>query len=186
MNDINEAVNKLNEGGVILYPTETIWGLGCDATNADAIVRLLDIKERPKEKGMIVLVNSPYMLEQYVGKVPDIAWQLIEVSAEPLTIVYPQARNLPSVLLSEDGSIAIRITTHRLCREIINRFKKPIVSTSANFSGEKFPAAFKDVPISIRKAVDYCFDHTEHKAEGNKPSSIIKVGPDGEIKILRK
>ena len=185
-NAINSAVEKLKEGGVILYPTETIWGLGCDATNLNAVNRLLEIKERSSEKGMIILVNSAYMVEQYVVKVPEIAWQLIDVSDEPLTIVYPGARNLPGILLDDDGSVAIRITKHRLCSEIINRFKKPIVSTSANISGQKFPLVFKDIPISIRKAVDYCFDHVEYKAEAAKPSVIIKVGQSGEIKIIRK
>ena len=122
-NAINSAVEKLKEGGVILYPTETIWGLGCDATNLNAVNRLLEIKERSSEKGMIILVNSAYMVEQYVVKVPEIAWQLIDVSDEPLTIVYPGARNLPGILLDDDGSVAIRITKHRLCSEIINRFK---------------------------------------------------------------
>jgi len=185
-NHINDAVKILKEGGIILYPTETVWGLGCDATNETAIKKILEIKQRPFEKGMIILVNSSYMVEQYVEKVPQIAWQLTEVSDEPLTIVYPKARNLPDILLSEDGSTAIRITSHPICREIINRFKKPIVSTSANFSGEKFPLVYKDIPISIRKAVDYCFDHTVHKPAGSKPSSIIKIGIGGEIEIIRK
>lgn len=185
-NEIKTAVETLKKGGVILYPTETIWGLGCDAASVSAINRLLGIKNRPGEKGMIVLVNNPYMLEQYVVKVPEVAWQLIEVSEEPLTIVYPAARNLPAELLPEDGSIAIRITSHPLCKNIIDQLKRPLVSTSANYAGQPFPDSFGAISSEMKKVVDFSFDPRYNTPGSASPSSVIKVGLNGEIKILRK
>jgi len=184
--EIKTAVETLKKAEIILYPTETIWGLGCDATNINGITRLLELKKRPAEKGMIVLVNSPFMLEQYVVKVPDVAWQLIEVSDEPLTIVYPAARNLPAELLPKDGSIAIRITRHPLCKGLIDMLKRPLVSTSANFAGQPFPETFGAIDAGLKKAVDFVFDPLQNKPGAARPSSVIKVGMNGEIKILRK
>jgi L-threonylcarbamoyladenylate synthase len=186
MEELKQALEVLKKGGVILYPTETIWGLGCDATSQTAVHALLDMKQRTKEKGMIVLVSNSYMLEQYVEKVPEMAWQLMEVSDEPLTIVYPAARNLPAILLPEDGTVAVRITRHRLCIELINRLRKPIVSTSANYAGQSFPESFAAVPEEIKNKAGFCFNPALNKTGNLRPSSVIRVGLNGEIKILRK
>ncbi|PKP19080.1 MAG: threonylcarbamoyl-AMP synthase [Bacteroidetes bacterium HGW-Bacteroidetes-21] len=186
MNDYADIISLLKKGGVILYPTESIWGLGCDATQFKAVEKIFEIKQRPAEKSMIVLVNSEYMLEQYVEKVPEIAWQLIEVADEPLTIIYPKAKNLAENLCGSDGSIAIRLTTHPVCKNIIAGLKKPLVSTSANLSGQSAPLDFKQIPAEILSKVDFHFDPSLHRAGGNKPSSIIRLGMGGEIEIVRK
>lgn len=186
MNNYAEVVSLLKKGGVILYPTESIWGLGCDATNFNAVDKIFAIKKRPADKSMIVLVDSEYMIEQYVEKVPEIAWQLIEVADEPITIIYPKGKNISENLCASDGSIAIRLTTHPLCKDIISYLKRPLVSTSANFSGMASPEDFRQIPEEIKNQVDFCFDHTRNRAGGNKPSSIIRLGLGGEVEIVRK
>ena len=183
--DIRKAIDVMNRGGIIAYPTDTIWGLGCDATNADAVRRIYEIKRRDDSKALITLVDSEAKVEFYVKEVPEVAWQLIEVADKPLTIIYDNARNLAPNLIAEDGSIAIRITSEPFSRELCRRFKKAIVSTSANVSGEPSPKTFSDISSEILNAVDYvCTSRREENAP-HTPSSIIKLGVSGEIKVIR-
>ncbi|HKL38133.1 MAG TPA: L-threonylcarbamoyladenylate synthase [Bacteroidales bacterium] len=184
--DVDQALSVLYEGGVILYPTDTIWGLGCDATNEKAIEKLYQIKERDTETGMLILVESEGRVERYVEDMPDIAWDLMEVTDKPLTLVYHQARNLPDNLLGSDGSIGIRVTQDPFCQELLKRFKKPIVSTSANRSHQSFPAHFREIDPAIRHAADYVVKHRQDETKKGSPSSIIRVGAGGAVKIIRE
>ncbi|MBQ7472235.1 MAG: threonylcarbamoyl-AMP synthase [Prevotella sp.] len=184
--DIKNAIDVMRKGGVILYPTDTIWGIGCDATNAEAVARVYQIKKRNDSKALICLVDSDARLQRYVRKVPDVAWELIDAVVKPTTIIYDNAVNLAPNLVAEDGSIAIRITQEKFSQELCFRFQKPIVSTSANISGEPSAQNFCDISPEIIEAVDYvCWtrrqEHLPHTA-----SSIIKLGEDGEVKIIRK
>ena len=183
--DIRRAVEVMNRGGVIAYPTDTIWGLGCDATNAEAVKRIYDIKRRSDSKALITLVDSEAKVEFYVKEVPEVAWQLIEVADSPLTVIYDGARNLAPNLVAEDGSIAIRVTAEEFSRELCRRFKKAIVSTSTNVSGEPSPRTFADISPEILSAVDYVCESRREENVPHKPSSIIKLGVSGEVKIIR-
>ena len=183
--DIKNAVDTMRKGGVILYPTDTVWGIGCDATNADAVARVYEIKKRSDSKALICLVDSDGRLQRYVRQVPDVAWQLLDCADEPLTIILDGAVNLAPNLIAEDGSVAMRITHEPFSKELCYRFKKPIVSTSANISGEPTAQNYCDISQEIIDAVDYvCWSRRqEHKP--HKPSSIMKLGIDGEVKIIR-
>ena len=184
--DIKQACEVMERGGVILYPTDTIWGIGCDATNAEAVKRVYEIKQRADSKALIVLTDSEPKVEFYVTEVPDTAWQLLDVAVKPLTIIYPGARNLATNLLAEDGSIAIRITHEAFSQELCRRFKKAIVSTSANISGQPTPATFDAIPDAIRQGVDWIADPSmEEPTATHKSSSIIKLDMDGSFTILR-
>lgn len=185
-NEIKKAIEILASGGIILYPTDTIWGIGCDATNREAVQRIYSIKQREDSKSMLVLLDSEVRLLQYVKEVPEIAWQLIEVADKPMTIIYPGAKNLADNLMAEDGSIGIRITNNEFCQKLLSRFKKPIVSTSANISGKKSPAFFAEVEDEILKMVDYVVNWRLNDTTPGTPSSIIKLGVGGEIQIIRK
>ena len=183
--DIKKACQVLQEGGVILYPTDTVWGIGCDATNAAAVQRVYDIKQRSDSKAMLVLVDSPVKVDFYVSDVPPIAWDLLEVADRPLTLIYPHARNLAPNLLAEDGSVGIRVTaeafSHRLCQQ----FRKAIVSTSANISGQPAAACFSEISEAVKSAVDYIVRYRQDDESRPRPSSIIKLGAGNEIKIIR-
>lgn len=184
--DIKNAIDVMRKGGVILYPTDTIWGIGCDATNADAVARVYQIKKRSDSKALICLVDSDARLQRYVRNVPDVAWELIDAVVNPTTIIYDNAVNLAPNLVAADGSIAIRITKEKFSHELCFRFQKPIVSTSANVSGEPSAQNYCDISPEIMEAVDYvCWtrrqEHLPHTA-----SSIIKLGENGEVKIIRK
>ena len=183
--DINSALTVLRQGGVILYPTDTIWGLGCDATNPEAVKRIFEIKQRVDDKSMLVLIENPNMLNSYVKEVPEVAWQLIEVADKPLTIVYPGAKNLAANLVSVDGSVGIRVTTEAFTEQLIQRFRKPIVSTSANLSGKSAPQKFDEIEEVIKAAVDYVVLYRQDDTRKNTPSSILKLGVGGEIQIIR-
>ncbi len=183
--DIRQAIGVMNRGGIIAYPTDTIWGLGCDATNADAVRRIYEIKRRDDSKALITLVDSEAKVEFYVKEVPEVAWQLMEVADKPLTIIYDNARNLAPNLIAEDGSIAIRITSEPFSRELCRRFKKAIVSTSANISGGPSPKTFADISREILDAVDYVCTSRRKENAPHTPSSIIKLGVSGEIKVIR-
>ena len=184
--DIRAAVEVMNRGGVILYPTATIWGIGCDATNAEAVKRVYEIKKRDDSKALITLVDSEAKIEFYVREVPDVAWDMIEIADKPLTLIYDGARNLASNLLAEDGSIAIRLTKEPFSSMLCRTFRRAIVSTSANVSGESSPATFSEISPEILSAVDYvCTSRREEEAR-HKASSIIKIGTGGEVKIIRK
>ncbi len=184
--EINNALKVLQEGGIILYPTDTIWGLGCDATNEKAVDRLCKIKKRADDKSMIVLIDTENRLYQYVDNVPEIAWDLIEVSDTPLTIIYPSAKNLAKNVVAKDNSIGIRVTKNPFCQQLIRRFKKPIVSSSANVTNQKSPANFSEIDAIIKKNVDYIVDLKQNDLTKNQPSSIIKLGIDNQIQIIRK
>lgn len=184
--DIKAALEVLQKGGVILYPTDTIWGLGCDACNEEAVKRVYAIKNRVDSKSMLVLMENAALLERYVDEVPEIAYDLIELSEKPMTIIYDGARGLAKNLVAEDGSIGIRITTETFSSELIRRFKRPIVSTSANVSGRPSPANFSEIEQEIIDAVDYVVKYRQDDNAKAVPSSIMKLGRGGEIKIIRE
>lgn len=184
-NDIKKALEVLHSGGVILYPTDTIWGIGCDATNPEAVKRVYEIKKREDSKAMLVLMENPNRLNSYVDEVPEIAWDLIDTNDQPMTLIYPGAKNLAPNLINSDGTIGIRITEEEFTQNLIQRFKKPIVSTSANRSGEASPANFYEISDDIKEAVDYIVEYRQEDLEKSKASSIIKIGLGGEIQIIR-
>lgn len=184
--DIRRALDVLNKGGVILYPTDTIWGIGCDATNEEAVSRVYAIKRRTDAKALITLVDSEAKIQGYVREIPDVAWQLIDCSTRPLTIIYDGARHMAPNLLAEDGSVAIRLTREAFSRELCLRFHRPIVSTSANLSGEPSPATFDDISEDIKQAVDYVCTSRRDDRTPARPSSIIKLAANGEVKIIRE
>jgi len=183
--DIKKAVEVLRQGGVILYPTDTVWGIGCDATNPESVKRIYAIKQREDAKSMLVLIENPNMLNSYVREVPEVAWQLIEVTDKPLTIIYPGAKNLASNLLAPDGSVGIRVTTESFTEQLIQRFRRPIVSTSANLSGKPSPQNFDEIKEEIKSVVDYVVQYRQDDTTRHSPSSIVKLGLDGEIQIIR-
>lgn len=176
----------MSEGGVILYPTDTVWGIGCDATNEDAVRRVYEIKQRAYSKAMLVFVDSPVKVEFYVQDVPSIAWDLMEVADKPLTIIYSGARNLASNLLAEDGSVGIRVTNEAFSRRLCQQFRKAIVSTSANISGQPGAANFNEISEEIKSSVDYIVNFRQDDMSRPKPSSIIKLDKGGVIKIIRE
>jgi L-threonylcarbamoyladenylate synthase len=184
--DIRNAVEVLRKGGVILYPTDTVWGIGCDATNAEAVKRVYEIKRRDDSKALICLVDSDARLQRYVRNVPDVAWQLIDAVVKPTTIILDNAVNLAPNLIADDGSIGIRITKEPFSHELCFRFQKALVSTSANISGEPAAQNYGDISEEILNAVDYvCYSRRqEHKP--HTPSSIIKLTADGEVTVIRK
>lgn len=184
--DIKKACQVMSEGGIILYPTDTIWGIGCDATNAEAVRRVYEIKQRSDSKAMLVLVDSPVKVDFYVQDVPDIAWDLIELADKPLTIIYSGARNLAPNLLAEDGSVGIRVTNEEFSQRLCRQFRKAIVSTSANISGQPSPACFSEISEEIKSMVDYVVGYRQDEVGQPKPSSIIKLDKGGVIKIIRK
>ena len=184
--DMDKALKTLKEGGVILYPTDTIWGLGCDATNKEAVEKIFRIKKRRESKSLIILVNSLNMLERYVSDIPEAALQIIEVSDKPVTIIYPGGKGLADGACNEDGSTGIRICNDEFCNELISRFRKPVISTSANISGEPYPADFSQIADDIISLADYVVVHRQDDYSERPPSSIIKFGADGTISIIRK
>lgn len=185
-NDLKKAVEVLKSGGVILYPTDTIWGIGCDATNSAAVERIFNIKKREDTKSMLVLMENPALLERYVDDVPEVAWDLVEISTTPLTVIYPGAKNLAHNLIAEDGSIGIRFTKEDFTTHLLQRFRRPVVSTSANISGEKAPAFFDEISEEIKSQVDYVVEFRQDDVTPAQPSSIIKLWPGGRIDIIRK
>lgn len=185
-NDIKKALEVLKSGGVILYPTDTIWGLGCDATNPEAVQKIYKIKKREDSKSMLVLMENPALLERYVDEVPEVAWDLVEISTTPLTVIYPGAKNLAANLIAGDGSVGIRFTKEDFTTRLLQRFRRPIVSTSANISGEKAPAFFDEISEDIKEQADYIVEFRQDDVIPSKPSSIIKLGPGGQIDIIRK
>ena len=184
--DIKKACEVMAAGGIILYPTDTIWGIGCDATNEKAVQRVYELKRRTDNKAMLVLMDSEAKLDRYVSDVPDIAWDLISVSDKPLTIIYSSAKNLATNLLGADGSVGIRITNEEFSKKLCERFRKPLVSTSANVSGEPSPANFSEVSEVIKEGVDYIVSYRQDDMSRPNPSSIIKLDKGGVIKIIRE
>ena len=184
--DIQKALETLRNGGIILYPTDTIWGIGCDATNADAVKKIYDIKKRNDTKSMLILVDAPNRINQYIREIPEIAWELIDVADKPITIIYPGARNLAANLIAEDGSIGIRIVNDEFCKKLISQFKKPIVSTSANMSEKAAPSFFDEISNEIINGVDYVVSWRQKDHKKSTASSIIKLGIKGDVKIIRE
>lgn len=184
--EINKAIDVLKKGGVILYPTDTIWGIGCDATNPAAVEKIYKIKQRAESKAMLVLINDSSELDKYVETVPDIAYELIDVAVKPLTIIYDEAIGLASNLIASDGSIGIRVTKEEFSHQLCKRFRKPIVSTSANVSGKKSPAIFREIDNAILESVDYVVNYRQEDDCALKSSEIIKLSKSGTIKIIRK
>lgn len=182
---MEKALEILKNGGTILYPTDTIWGIGCDATNVEAIQKIFDIKNREKNKSMIILVESERRLQDLVD-VPEMAWQIIDLSEKPVTIVYENPKNLPKELLAEDGSIGIRLVKDYFCKKLIGKLNKPLVSTSANFSGEKSPLKFSDISQELVNLVDYAVEENREKVSKYSGSSVIKIWNDGRVKVLRE
>lgn len=183
--DIRQAIEVMNKGGVILYPTDTIWGIGCDATNEAAVRRVFEIKKRADAKALITLVDSEAKLEFYVNDIPEVAWDLIKVAERPLTIIFDHARNLAPNLLAEDGSAGIRITKEEFSKNLCMRMKRAIVSTSANISGEPSPKCFADISPEILQAVDYVCTSRRNETHNPPASNIIKLGSGGEVKVIR-
>lgn len=183
--DLTQAIETLQSGGTILYPTDTIWGIGCDATNPDAIKKIFDIKKREPNKSLIILVESEKRLQDLVD-VPEMAWQIIDLSEKPVTIVYENPKNLPKELLAEDGSVGIRIVKNDFCKKLISKLNKPLVSTSANLSGQKSPMKFSNISDEIKSAVDYIVEDLYDKVSEFSGSSVIKVWNNNQIKVLRE
>lgn len=183
--DIKNALATLRSGGIIVYPTDTIWGIGCDATNEEAVRKIYELKRRVESKSMLALVDSEAALERSVDDIPEVAWQLIEAAVRPLTIIYDHPRGVASNLLADDGSLGIRITGERFSNELCRRLRRPLVSTSANISGEKAPASFKDISREILDGADYVVSYRREEDMAAAASNIIKVSDGGLFKVIR-
>ena len=186
-NDLQQALKVLREGGVIIYPTDTVWGIGCDATNASAVSRVYEMKRRVDSKAMLVLLDGAGKLQGYMEKVPDTAWMLLEASdgQRPMTIIYPRAKNLAANLLADDGSVGIRITEELFSKALCEQLRRPIVSTSVNISGEPAAKTFQQISPELLEAVDYVCEYRRNDNTIHKPSSIIKIDEKERITIIR-
>jgi L-threonylcarbamoyladenylate synthase len=184
--EVSSAVSFLEKGKIILYPTDTIWGIGCDATMPKPVDRIYRLKQRYESKSMIILLDSAEKLARYVKKVPPIAYDLIERYLEPLTIIYPGAFNVAKNVIAEDGTIAIRVVRDEFCRKMISLFNKPVVSTSANISGQPAPIIFNNIPKEVKDGVDYIVNHHRNAIIRTKPSTIIRLMNNGEFEVIRK
>lgn len=183
--DIRGAIKVLKAGGIILYPTDTIWGLGCDATNEAAVRKIFELKRRSDSKSMLVLTDDIAKVERVVDEVPDVAYDLVECSDKPLTIIYDGAKNLAPNLIAEDGSVGIRITQEAFSKKLCQEFRIPIVSTSANISGEPSPQNFSEISEEIKNGVDFIVSYRQNDVAKSSPSSIIKLSKGGIVKIIR-
>jgi len=184
--EIDKALSVLKDGGIILYPTDTVWGLGCDATNETAVARINEIKGRSADKSFIILLDNDSKVQSYVTEVPDVAYDLIEYAENPLTIIFSGAKNLAQNVINADGSVGIRVVKHEFCTPLVQRFRKPITSTSANLSGEPSPAFFDEIHPDIIGAVDYVVDWEQELRTPKKPSTIMKLGPSGQFSFIRR
>lgn len=189
MENLNEEVHKafeiIKEGGIILYPTDTVWGIGCDATNPEAVAKIYKLKQRAETQSMIVLMNGEKMIYNVFKNIPEVAWQILDLSEKPTTLILDEPRNVASNIIASDNSLAIRLVKEPFCFKLLERMKKPLVSTSANISGQPTPLAFKDINPEIVKGVDYVVDLYRDKV-GGKPSTIIKLTNDSQVKVIRK
>ena len=187
--DINKEVHNafeiIKEGGIILYPTDTVWGIGCDATNEEAIKKIYTLKQREESKSMIVLVNGERMMHQIFNEIPEVAWQILDFSDKPTTLILDKPKNVAKNLVAEDNSLAVRMVNEPFCYKLMERMKKPLVSTSANISGMFTPKSFKEISPEIIKGVDYVVNLQQEKICKN-PSTIIKLGLDSQVKVIRK
>lgn len=195
MTDYKEIIDVLKKGGVILYPTDTVWGIGCDATDEKAVARVFEIKRRSEAKSLVLLASDLDMVAMHVRQIPSIAIDLVEVNDAPMTIIYPGAQHLASNVVAEDGSVGIRIPYVEedagqgpalFCRELVRRLRHPLVSTSANISGEPTPKSFKEVSQEIKDAVDYVVSPKMEIGSTGRASQIIKLGLDGEVQVIRQ
>jgi L-threonylcarbamoyladenylate synthase len=184
--DIKQCIKILRNGGTILYPTDTVWGIGCDATNEAAVRKIFEIKHRNDSKSLILLTDSTAKLPVYVEDIPDIAFDLIELSEKPITVIYTGVRGLAENVIAADGSVGLRVTREKFSRTLCERFRKPIVSTSANISGETPPANFLEISETIRKSVDYIVTFRQNENIKAQPSSIIKIAQNGTFQLIRK
>src|SRR6185437_13323776 len=184
-NDINNSLKTSRAEGIILYPTDTIWGIGCDATNGAAVQKIFELKKRPEKKSMIILVADENMIRHYVSNPSEKILAFIANAEKPTTAIFKNAHHLPSNLINEDGSIAIRITKDEFCRQLIQQLQKPLVSTSANISGEKFPQNFTEMSNEIKNGVDYIVQHRQSDFSRKAPSSIIKLNDQNEVEVIR-
>ncbi|MCD8185148.1 MAG: threonylcarbamoyl-AMP synthase [Rikenellaceae bacterium] len=180
-----QALAVLKSGGIILYPTDTVWGIGCDATQPAAVEKIYALKNRTDRKSLLILVDHPDQVSRYVHKVPEIAWQLLDVADKPLTLILPEARAVAENLIPEEKTIGIRVVDHEFCRKLIHKLNRPLVSTSANPAGEATPSRFSEIPKVILQGVDFIVDPALEGNPTRKASSIIAVGPGGEIQIIR-
>ncbi|MGB5821643.1 MAG: L-threonylcarbamoyladenylate synthase [Saonia sp.] len=184
-NEINSCLEVLSNGGLILYPTDTVWGIGCDATNEDAINKIYTLKERASSKTMICLVADDFMLEQHIKNIPEVAYDIMDLATKPTSIVYDNPKGVAKNLIAEDNTLAIRVAKDKFCQYLIKKFKKPIVSTSANIGGQPTPKSFKEIDGQILKGVDYVVN-LERDIQKSSPSAIIKLGNDGSVKVIRE
>jgi L-threonylcarbamoyladenylate synthase len=182
--EIYKALEVLKAGGIILYPTDTVWGIGCDASNSDAVQKIYALKQRTEAKALITLVSNEVMLERTVIGMPEIAWELLEASDTPLTIIYEQVKGIAKNALAEDGSCAIRLPKNDFCQRLAQRLGKPLISTSANISESPTPKSFQDIDAVILSGVDYVVNLQQNESS-QKPSSIIQLKNNGQIKIIR-
>ena len=185
LEEIEKAVKVINQGGLLLYPTDTVWGIGCDATNAEAVKKVYELKQRDDQKALICLVSDIRMLEKFVYEVPDAAYDIIEVTNKPTTIIYDQPMNVAPNIVAKDNTLAIRVASDEFCQKLIRKLKRPLVSTSANISSLPTPNSFSEISDEILKGVDYVVN-LHHDKKSNTPSTIIKLSNSGLVKIIRK
>ncbi len=184
--DLRKAVTTIRKGGIILYPTDTVWGIGCDATNPEAVAKIFALKQRAEAKSMLVLVDSALRAQTYVADIPDVAYDMLDISDKPLTLILDGAKNLAKNLVAEDGSIGIRVTNEKFSHDLCYRFSKPVVSTSANISGHPAAAIFSEIEQEIKDGVDYIVKFRQDDTKKSKPSSIVKLKADGQVTIIRQ
>jgi L-threonylcarbamoyladenylate synthase len=182
---VAQALDVLRRGGLLLYPTDTLWGIGCDATNEQAVEKIFALKQRDESKSLIVIADSMAMVERYVRQVPDMAYSLVEITPQPLTIIYPQAAGLAANAVAADGSVAMRVVRHEFCSALLRRYNKPLVSTSANVSTPPAPATFRDIADVIKQGVDFIVPAAMDRGATGEPSSILRLGLSGEVKVIR-
>lgn len=183
--DIIFCTKTLKSGGIILYPTDTIWGIGCDATNSAAVKRIYQLKKRAETKSMILLLSDKEMLTEYVGNPSKKILLYLQKQTKPTTAIFENAINLPAIIINNDGTVGMRITQDKFCKTVIEKLKRPLVSTSANISGESFPQNFLEISAKIKNGVDYIVQHRQNDFEKKAPSSIIKLNSDNEIEVIR-
>ncbi|MGI4805951.1 MAG: L-threonylcarbamoyladenylate synthase [Janthinobacterium lividum] len=184
--EVVNALKVLQDGGIILYPTDTIWGIGCDASNTEAVQKIYHLKQRDESKSMIILLDNDNKIASYVREVPELVYDLIEFAENPLTLILSGARNISPALINADGSVGIRVAKHQFCEQLIQRLRKPLVSTSANISGKPSPKNFADIDPEIINGVDYVVDLEQHNQQEKKQSTIMKLEPSGQFSFIRR
>lgn len=184
--DLEEALVTLRDGGLILYPTDTVWGIGCDATNEQAVRKIFELKQRGTDVPLLLLVETAGRIPSYIEEMSDLAWDLIEMSDKPLSIIYDKAKNLAPSVVAKDGSIGIRVCKEPFVKALLERFRKPIVSTSANASGNSTPALFAEIDEMVKQGVDYVVKYRQEDTEMNTSSSIVKLQNDGQVTVIRE